>query len=82
MQLAFSTCMLYLPEPSIRLAVDLSVELPPDSTSSLLPPSVFLKFRSLRLHDCKKDNFQMKGNDIFLIVAQNIDCEYTLEPPC
>ena len=32
-------------------------------------------------HCCKKDNFQMKTCDIFLIFAQNIDCGYTLEPP-
>ena len=32
-------------------------------------------------HGCKKDNFQMKMFDIFLIFAQNIDCGYTLEPP-
>ena len=32
-------------------------------------------------HGCKKDNFQMKNCDGFLIVAQNIDCGYTLEPP-
>ena len=32
-------------------------------------------------HGCKNDNFQMKIFDIFLIFAQNIDCEYTLEPP-
>ena len=29
----------------------------------------------------KNDNFQMKNCDIFLIIAQNIDCGYTLEPP-
>ena len=29
----------------------------------------------------KKDNFQMKNCDVFLIFAQNIDCGYTLEPP-
>ena len=32
-------------------------------------------------HDCKKDYFQMKNSDIFLIFAQNIDCGCTLEPP-
>ena len=32
-------------------------------------------------HSCKNDNFQMKSCDIFLIFAQNIDREYTLEPP-
>ena len=29
----------------------------------------------------KIDNFQRKIFEIFLIVAQNIDCGYTLEPP-
>ena len=28
----------------------------------------------------KKDNFQMKNCDVFLIFAQNIDCGYMLEP--
>ena len=32
-------------------------------------------------HGCKNENFQMKNCDIFLIVAQNIDRGYTLEPP-
>ena len=32
-------------------------------------------------HGCKNDNFQMKIFDIFLILAQNINCGYTLEPP-
>ena len=32
-------------------------------------------------HGCEKDNFQMKNYDAFLIFAQNIDREYTLEPP-
>ena len=30
----------------------------------------------------KKENFQIKNSDIFHIPAQNIDCEYLLEPPC
>ena len=29
----------------------------------------------------KYENFQWKMFDIFLILAQNIDCGYTLEPP-
>ena len=29
----------------------------------------------------KIDNFQRTFFDIFLILAQNIDCGYTLEPP-
>ena len=28
----------------------------------------------------KKESFQYKSFDIFLIFAQNIDCGYTLEP--
>ena len=32
-------------------------------------------------HGCKKDYFQRKNSDIFLIFAQNIDCGYKLEPP-
>ena len=32
-------------------------------------------------HGCNNVHFQMKNCDIFLIVAQNIDCGYTLEPP-
>ena len=33
------------------------------------------------LHSCKNVNFQLKNFDVFLIFAQNIDCEYSLEPP-
>ena len=29
----------------------------------------------------KTENFQIKKSDIFHISAQNIDCEYSLEPP-
>ena len=29
----------------------------------------------------KKENFQIKNYDIFLISAQNINCGYLLEPP-
>ena len=32
-------------------------------------------------HGSKKDNFQSKNYDVFLIFAQNIDCGYSLEPP-
>ena len=31
-------------------------------------------------HGCKNYNFQMKNCKHFLIIAQNIDCGYTLEP--
>ena len=30
----------------------------------------------------KNENFQMKNSDIFHISDQNIDCGYSLEPPC
>ena len=30
---------------------------------------------------CKNDNFLMKNCNSFLIIAQNIDCWHTLEPP-
>ena len=33
------------------------------------------------VHGCKNHNFQMKNCDIFLIFAQNKNCEYTSEPP-
>ena len=29
----------------------------------------------------KKEKFQLKHSDIFLIPAQKIDCGYSLEPP-
>ena len=29
---------------------------------------------------CENENFHWKHFDIFLILAQNIDCRYTLEP--
>ena len=32
-------------------------------------------------HGCKNSNFQMKNCEVFLILAQNLDCGYTLEPP-
>ena len=32
-------------------------------------------------HARKNDNFHLKMFDYFLILAQNIDCGYTLEPP-
>ena len=40
-----------------------------------------LMLYTLIFHSCKNDNFQMKNCNIFLLFAQNIDCEYTLEPP-
>ena len=35
----------------------------------------------LKILQPKKDSFQIKTFDIFLIFAQNIDCGYSLEPP-
>ena len=32
-------------------------------------------------HCSKNENIQMNNLAVFLIFAQNIDCEYTLEPP-
>ena len=32
-------------------------------------------------HGCKNDNFQLNFFDYCHIIAQNIDCGYTLEPP-
>ena len=34
-----------------------------------------------KVHLQKTENFQIKKLDIFHISAQNIDCEYSLEPP-
>ena len=30
----------------------------------------------------KKENFQINSSEIIQIPAQNIDCGYSLEPPC
>ena len=35
----------------------------------------------LKILQPKKENFQIKNFDIFLIFPQNIDCGYPLEPP-
>ena len=35
----------------------------------------------LKILPPKNENFQIKNSDIFLNSAQNIDCEYSLEPP-
>ena len=35
----------------------------------------------LKILQPKKENFQIKNSDICHISAQNIDCEYSLEPP-
>ena len=32
---------------------------------------------SATFHGCKNEDFWMKNCDMFLIFAQNIDCEYT-----
>ena len=36
----------------------------------------------LKILPPKNENFQIKSSDIFYISAQNIDCGYSLEPPC
>ena len=36
----------------------------------------------LKILQPKTENFQKKISDIFHISAQNIDCGYSLEPPC
>ena len=35
----------------------------------------------LKILPPKNENFQIKNSDIFHISDQNIDCEYSLEPP-
>ena len=35
----------------------------------------------LNILQTKKENFYIKNSNIFHIPAQNIDCEYSLEPP-
>ena len=35
----------------------------------------------LKILQPKNENFQIKNSDIFHIIAQNIDCGYSLEPP-
>ena len=41
-----------------------------------MPIQIYWKF-----YNPKKENFQLKNANIFLISAQNIDCGYSLEPP-
>ena len=36
---------------------------------------------TLKILPPKYENFQIKNSDIFQDSAQNIDCEYSLEPP-
>ena len=57
-------------------------------TMKATPSSLFSYLISLRDHviyrfflSCKIDNLQYKNLDIFNILAQNIHCGYTLEPP-
>ena len=37
---------------------------------------------TLKILQPKKENVQIRNSDIFHISAQNIDCGYSLEPPC
>ena len=46
------------------------------STLRKLAHAIYRDFLALKI-----ENFLLKNFDIFLIFAQNIDCEYTLEPP-
>ena len=39
-------------------------------------------FQYIEKFTTKNENFQIKNSDIFHISAQNIDWEYSLEPPC
>ena len=60
-------------------------ELPGASEAELLIiPDHFantsMEYRAI-FHGCKNVQFQMKSFNVFLILAQNIDCGYTLEPP-
>ena len=41
------------------------------------PIQIYRKF-----HFQKTENFQIKNSYIFHVFAQNIDCGYSLEPPC
>ena len=41
-----------------------------------MPTQIYWKFTT------KNENFQIKNSDIFHSSAQNIDCWYSLEPPC
>ena len=52
--------------------------------------TAFLRHQTLRKHaysnilkilQPRKENFQIKNSDIFLISVQNINCGYLLEPP-
>ena len=36
----------------------------------------------LKIFPPKHENVQIKTSDIFHISAQNIDCGYSIEPPC
>ena len=58
--------------------------------NSVITDIVSTFFTSLRKHAYsnilkilppKSENFQIKKSDIFHDSAQNIDCEYSLEPP-
>ena len=50
-------------------------------SSSLLALRKHAYSNILKILPPKNENFQKKISDIFHISAQNIDCEYSLEPP-
>ena len=54
----------------------------PECDCSILVPHVHYENLPENFLRSKLENFQVKKFDIFLIFAENIDCGYTLEPPC
>ena len=54
---------------------------PVEVNSSTVPLQKHAYSNILRFLPPKNENFQMKNSDIFHISAQNMDCEYSLEPP-
>ena len=60
--------------------LNLKVSAPPSGCGCFHYVNISVQYTAI-FHGCKKDNFQMKNYDVFLIFAQNNDCGYTLEPP-
>ena len=55
------------------------LSVPPAKTQITLRKHAYSNI--LKISPPKTENFQIKKSDIFHISAQNIDCEYSLEPP-
>ena len=66
-------------QPIIPLVFKIASKMASLSSNQPLYQNTYFAEVSLAL---KIENFQLKIFDIFLILAQNIDCGYTLEPPC